>query len=64
MSISPGSEKGLDIESTFEVVRLLFNCDGENKIVLFDPRISFDDQNIQLMERKISLDKSDLKIQG
>ena len=41
-------EKGLDSESTFEVVRHFINCVGENKIVLFDPRISLDDQDIKL----------------
>ena len=44
-----GLEKGLDSESTFEVVRHFINCEGENKIVLFDPRISFDDQDIKLL---------------
>ena len=33
----------------FKVVRLFINCQGENKIVQFDPRISLDDQNIKLM---------------
>ena len=45
-----GLEKGLDNESTFEVVRHFINCEGENKIVLFDPRISLDDQDIKLMK--------------
>ena len=45
-----GLEEGLDSESTFEVVRDFTNCLGENKIVLFDPRISFDDQDIKLMK--------------
>ena len=45
-----GLEKELGSESTFEVVRHFFNCEGENKIVLFDPRISLDDQDIKLME--------------
>ena len=44
-----GLEKGLDSESTFEVVRHLTNFVGENKIVLFDPRISLDDQVLNLM---------------
>ena len=44
-----GLEKGLDSESTLKVVRQFVNCKGENKIVLFDPRISLDDQNIKLM---------------
>ena len=29
-----GLEKGMDSESTFEVVRHFINCEGENKIVL------------------------------
>ena len=33
-------------ESTFEFVRHFFNRAGENKIVLFDPRIGHDDQDI------------------
>ena len=41
-----GLEKGLDSESTFEVVRHCADCVGENEIVLFDPRISLDDQDI------------------
>ena len=41
-----GLEKGMDSESTFEVVRHFINCEGENKIVLFDPRVSLDDQDI------------------
>ena len=45
-----GLEKGLGSESTFEVVRHFNNCEGENKIVLFDPRISLDDQEIKLMK--------------
>ena len=46
-------EKGLDSELTFEVVRHFTSCVGENKINLFDPRISLDDQDIKLM--KLSL---------
>ena len=46
-------EEGLDSESTFEVVRHFIYCEGENKIVLFDPSISLDDQNIDIM--KLSL---------
>ena len=45
-----GLEKGLGSESTFEVVRHFINCEGENQIVLFDPRISLDDQDIKLMK--------------
>ena len=45
-----GLEKKLDNESTFEVVRHFAKCVGENKVVLFDPRISLDDQNIKLMK--------------
>ena len=45
-----GLEEGLGSESTFEVVRNFINCEGENKIVLFDPRISLDDQDIKLMK--------------
>ena len=42
-----GLEEGLGSESKFEVVRHFINCEGENKIVLFDPRISLDDlQNL------------------
>ena len=41
-----GSLKGLGSESTFEVVRHFINWVGEKKIVLFDPRISLDDQDI------------------
>ena len=44
-----GLEEGLGSESTFEVVRHLINCEGEKKIVLFDPRLSLDDQDINLM---------------
>ena len=44
-----GLEKRLDSELTFEVVRHFANCVGENKIVLVDPRIRLDDQNIKLM---------------
>ena len=43
-------EEGLGSESTFEVDRHFINCEGENKIVLFDPRISLDDQDIKLMK--------------
>ena len=32
------------------LVRHFINCEGENKIVLFDPRISLDDQDIKLMK--------------
>ena len=45
-----GLEEGLGSESTFEVVRHFTKCVGENKIVLFDPRISLDDQDIKLMK--------------
>ena len=45
-----GLEEGLGSESTFEFVRHFINCEGENKIVLFDPRISLDNQDIKLME--------------
>ena len=45
-----GFEEGLGSESTFEVVRNCINCEGENKIVIFDPRINLDDQNIKLMK--------------
>ena len=45
-SISPGSLKGLGSELTFEFVRHFIICVGENKIVLFDPRIGLDDQMI------------------
>ena len=48
-----GLEDGLGSESTFEVVRHLINCEGESKIVLFDPRISIDDQDIKI--RKVKL---------
>ena len=55
-----GLEEGLGSESTFEVIRHFINCEGENKIVQFDPRISFDDQDIKLMKY---LHESDIKIQ-
>ena len=44
-----GVEKGLASESTFEVVRHNANCVcvGGGGIVLFDPRISLDDQDIK-----------------
>ena len=45
-----GLEKGLDSESTFEVVRHCTKCVGQDKTVLFDSRISLDDQNIKLMK--------------
>ena len=45
-----GLEKRLGSESTFEVVRHFINCEGENKIVLFYPRIRLDDQDIKLMK--------------
>ena len=45
-----GLEEGLASELTFEVVRHFTKCVGENKIVLFDPRISLDDQDIKLMK--------------
>ena len=45
-----GLEKGSDSESTFEVVRHFINCEGDKKIVLFDPRISLDDQDIKFMK--------------
>ena len=45
-----GLEEEMGSESTFEVVRHLINCEGENKIVRFDPRISLDDQDINLMK--------------
>ena len=45
-----GLEKGLGRESTFEVARHFNIFEGENKIVLFDPRISLDDQDIKLMK--------------
>ena len=45
-----GLEEGLGSESTLEVVRHFINCEGENKIVLLDPRISLDDQDIKLMK--------------
>ena len=48
-----GLEKKLDSESTFEVVRHFVKCVGENKIVLFDPRISLDGQNIKV--KKLNL---------
>ena len=44
-----GLEKMLDSESTFEVVRHFAKSVGDNKIVLFDPRISLDDQDINLI---------------
>ena len=44
-----GLEKGLDSESTFEVVRHFTKGVEEKKIVLFDSRISLDDQNIKLV---------------
>ena len=56
-------EKRLDSESTFEVVRHFVNCEGEDKIVLFDPRISLDDQNIKLMNLNL-IQVNNLKIQG
>ena len=43
-------EEGLGSESTFEIVRHFINCEGENKIVLFNPRISLDDKDIKLMK--------------
>ena len=46
ISISPGFLKGLGSESTFEVVRHFINWVGENKTILFDPRTSLDDQDI------------------
>ena len=45
-----GLEEGLGSESTFEIVRHFINCEGENKIVVFDPKISLDDQDIKLLE--------------
>ena len=36
---------------------------GENKVVLFDPRISLDDQDIKLMKFRFNLDKIILVIQ-
>ena len=48
-----GLGEGLGSESTFDVVRHFNNCEGENKIVLFDPRISLDDQDIKL--KKLNL---------
>ena len=48
-----GLEEGLGSESTFEVVRHFVNCEKENKIVLFDPRISLDDQDIKVMKRNL-----------
>ena len=38
--------KGLGIKLKFEVFRHFINWVGENKIDLFDPRISLDDQDI------------------
>ena len=49
-----GLEKGLDSESTFEVIRHFINCEVENKIVLFDPRLSVDDQDIILMKLNLT----------
>ena len=43
-------EEGLGSKSTFEIVRHFINCEGENKIVLFNPRISLDDKDIKLMK--------------
>ena len=43
-------EQGLGSGLTFEVVRHFINCEGENKIVLLDPRISLDDQDIKLLK--------------
>ena len=40
----------LGSESMFEVVRHFINWVGENKIVLFDPRISLDDQGKNLIK--------------
>ena len=48
-----GLQEGLGSESTFEVVRHIFNCEGENEIVLFDPRISLADQDIKLMKSNL-----------
>ena len=45
-----GLEEGLGSESTFEIVRHFINREGKNKIVLFDPKISLDDQDINLMK--------------
>ena len=40
-------------ESTLEVVRHIFKCEGENKTVLFDPSISLDDQDIKIMKQNL-----------
>ena len=48
-----GLLKGLDSESTFEVVRHLISRWGENKIVLFDPRISHADRNKKINDIKL-----------
>ena len=45
-----GFLEGLDSESTFEVVRHSFKWVGENKVVLFDPRIGLDDQVLNLIK--------------
>ena len=44
-----GLEKMLDSESTFEVGRHFAKIVGDNKIVLFHPRIGLDDQDINLI---------------
>ena len=44
-----GLEKMLDSESTFEVGRHFAKIVGDNKNVLFDPRISLDDRDINLI---------------
>ena len=49
-----GLEEGLGSESTFEVVGHFINCEGENKIVLFDPRISLDDQYMKLLKLNLT----------
>ena len=49
-----GLEKRLGSESTFEVVRHFINYEGENEIVLFDPRISLDNQDLKLMKKKLN----------
>ena len=62
-----GLEEGLDSESTFEVVRHFINCEGEYKVVLFDSRISLDDQDINLMKLiliEIKVIKVNKEIQG
>ena len=46
-------EEGLGSESKFEVVRHFVNCEGEDKIVRFDPRMSLDDQDIKLMKLNV-----------